>query len=167
MKVDWKELAIKIGSIRSESPNCESGGNDYARRAFEEILGDEWVKDTVEYAISGRGGQEIAMNCLRLLSSEKGCMYAYEIYKESNSERASEAVWLIKHICNKVSFRWIEEFLNDENVRGWGLEVLDQLLFTEKVTPNDETERLLCIAEKIDDLKNGVNLIRGYLQERK
>ena len=39
MLTDWKKLAIKIGSLREDG--SESGGDDFAKDALDEILGDD------------------------------------------------------------------------------------------------------------------------------
>lgn len=168
MKSDWYKIAVVTGSIDPAKPDFESGGDSYAKIALEETLGEEWINDTVEHAISGKKGAELAMNCLRLLNSEKACLYAYHVYKESNGERARMAVWLIKHIAHPVSYNWVEEFLNDKNVMTWGLGVLDQLLWCEKIEHDENVERLLNMAKhnshnSLDEL---VEFIRDYIKKR-
>jgi|SRR4030095_6978349 hypothetical protein len=105
MKTDWTQLATKLGTLRE---NGESGGDSFAKEAFDEILGDEWIANTVEHSISLKPGRELAMNCLRYIHSTKATKYAYQIYKSSTGERADQAVWLIKHLANPVSINWIE-----------------------------------------------------------
>jgi hypothetical protein len=100
---------------------------------LEELFGDEWIKETVEYIISFKSGSEVALNCLQVIHSQKAVLYAFEIYRSSNNERANRAVWFIKQIAHPISFQWIQEFLNDENVIGPGLGVSDQLLWTEQI----------------------------------
>ena len=169
MKTDWKKIGIEIGSI---TENFESGGTKYAKLAFENILGEKWIKETVEKAISNEIGAELAMNCLRLISSELATDYAYTIYKSDiNSQRKNMAVWLIKHLAVKKSYDWIEEFINDKNTIGWGIGVLDQLLWTEKIDYEDEKERVdyllnLAIIKSDGELKENVDFINGYLKER-
>jgi hypothetical protein len=64
------------------------------------------------------------------------------VYKTSDGERAEQAVWLIKHLANPISFDWIEEFLNDNNAIHWGIGVLDQLLWTEQIPYDDKAKSL-------------------------
>ena len=165
MNTDWSEIARQIGSIHESG---ESGGDDYARNALEAILGNEWITTTVEYSISFKPGREIAMNCLRLLHSEKAVKYAYRIYKGSTGERASQAVWFIKQIAHPVSISWIEEFLNDPNVINWGLGVLDKLLWSEEM-PYDENAKVLlelALANSKGALQGHVNFIKEYIADR-
>lgn len=167
MHTDWTSLAREIGSLRDDG--SESGGNDFARIALEEILGDEWIVNTVEHILSFDGGGEVAMNCLRYIRSEKAVRYAYQVYKTSDGERASMAVWLIKHITHPIAFDWIEEFINDENVADWGIDVLDYLLRTEQVPFDNKAKSLLKIAAANFNgwLKYKVNHIKGYAYNRK
>ena len=168
MKTKWYEIALAIGSISPDNPYSESGGDSYANKALELILGDEWIEDTVEYAISSKKGAELAMNCLRRLCSDKACRYAYNVYKTSEGERVQMAVWLIKHIANPISYNWVEEFLEDKSIIGLGLGVLDQLLWSEKVEYDDNIERLLVLASTNSDggLDESIDFIRNYIKER-
>jgi len=167
MTTNWTELGEKIGAI---SEDGESGSSVYASIAFEEILGQEWIENTVEHivALKFKLGQELAMNCLKLIHSQKAVQYAYNIYKSSNGERASQAVWLIKQIAHPFSYGYIEEFLDDDNVKGWGIGVLDKLLWEEQIQYDSKVEHLLQLAEGKgnEDLQGQVNFIREYLGER-
>lgn len=157
MKTNWYELTFSIGQ-----------DSQYVSRAFETILGDEWIEDTVECAIEYGLGGELAMNCLRHIHSEKACIYAYNVYKSSTGERARMAIWLIKHLTNKISYPWVEDFLNDKNVMDWGLGVLDQLLWGQIIEYDENVERLLQLAHinskgGLDEL---IQFIRDYLKDR-
>lgn len=166
MITDWIELATKLGSLHD---NGESGGEAFTRRAFDDILGDEWVESTVEHIIAFRRGRELAMNCLQYFHSTKATMYAYNVYKSSRGERAEQAIWLIKHLSNPISVIWIEEFLNDSEVTHWGLGVLDQLLWTEQIQYDERAKALLELAFKNSNglLKENIDFIQQYVAERK
>ncbi len=167
MITDWKELGEKVGSI---SDDGESGSSVYASIALEDILGQEWIESTVEHIVTLKFklGQELALNCLKLIHSQKAVLYAYDIYKSSNEQRAAQAVWLIKQIAHSISFGWIEEFLNDDNVKGWGIGVLDKLLWEEQIQYDNKVEHLLQLAEGKgnEDLQGQVDFIREYLRQR-
>lgn len=98
----------------------------------------------------------------------KATLYAYEIYKSSTHERADRAVWLIKQLAHPVSYEWIEEFLNDMNVIGWGLGVLDQLLWTRQIPFDEKAEKLLHLAltNSEGQMADQIDFIRSYLQAR-
>jgi hypothetical protein len=165
MVTDWKRLAKQLGSLHE---NGESGGDSFAQEAFDEILGDEWIESAVEHIVSFKPGRELAMNCLRYFHSSKATKYAYHIYKSSAGERADQAVWLIKHLANPISFNWIEEFLNDSNVIHWGIGVLDQLLWTRQVQYDNKAKSLLELANKNSNgqLKGQIDFIMEYLEEQ-
>ena len=170
MRSDWEKIGIKVGSLDGNK-NIEIGGNDLAKKAFEEILGEEWIKTTVDHIIQVKRGSELAMNCLRLLESEKATIYAYEIYKNSKAEKAVEAVWLIKQIANPIAFKWVEGFLNDPNVMIWGFGLLDQLLWTENIVfdhNRDKVELLFKLALKNSNNKllEDVEFVKKYLNDR-
>ena len=170
MKSNWEKIGIKVGSLDGNK-NIEIGGNDLAKKAIEEILGEEWIKTTVDHIIQVKRGSELAMNCLRLLESEKATVYAYEIYKNSDGDTAAEAVWLIKHIANPVAFKWIEEFLNDPNVMIWGFGLLDQLLWIENIYYHNQKEKvdflfLLALKNSNNQLQEDVNFVKKYLKDR-
>lgn len=170
MKSDWEKIGEIVGSLDGNK-NIELGGNDFAKKAFEEILGEEWIKTTVDHIVQIKRGSELAMNCLRLLESEKATIYAYEIYKKSNEKKAAEAVWLIKHIANPVAFKWVEEFLNDPNVINWGFGLLDQLLWTENILYDDKKEKVeslfrLALINSDNKLKEDVDFVKKYLNDR-
>lgn len=166
MLTDWTTLATNLGSIQEDG--SERGGDDYAMQALEQILGDEWIENTVDHIISSRQGSELAMNCLRYIGSTRATKYAYKIYQSSTGEKASQAVWLIKHIANPISADWIEEFLSDRNVMHLGLGVLDQLIWTNRLLDSERIASLLKLAYDYSEgqLRDHVNFIKNYLDER-
>ena len=170
MKSNWENIGLKVGSLDGNK-QIELGGNDLAKKAFEEILGEEWIQTSVDHIVQVKRGSELAMNCLRLLESEKASNYAYEIYKNSDGELASEAVWLLKQIANPIGFDWVEEFLKDPNVMVWGFGLLDQLLWTEKIIYYENKEKVeflfrLALKNSNNQLKKDVEFVKKYLNER-
>ena len=152
MITDWKEIALRVGSLHKD--RSESGGDSYGQ--------------AVDHIIAFRSGSSVATNCLRLIHSQKAAIYVYEIYKSSIGDRADRAVFLIKDLAHPISFQWVEEFLNDVNVIHWGLGVLDQLLWTKQIPYDDKVEALLqlAMANSGGQLANRVDFIRSYLQAR-
>ncbi len=131
-------------------------------------MGDDWIKEAVDHIVSIAPGSEIAMNCLRMLRSKKAVIYAYQIYRNSAGNKAAQAVWLIKHIAHPISKEWVPEFLNDKNVIGWGLGVLDQLLWTEQIQFDESIQSLfdLAIKNSKGQLQEQVDFIKEYLDQR-
>lgn len=167
MITNWLEIAKKVGSLQEDG--SEQGGDSYGQAALEEILGEEWIRTTVDHIIPLKRGGEVALACLRIIHSEKAVLYAYEVYKSSTGERADRAVWLIKHLAHPVAFQWIEEFLKDDNVIGEGLGVLDQLLWKEQIPYDEKAEALLKLAltRSNGQLSDLVAFIREYINKRK
>lgn len=87
------------------------------------------------------------MNVLSHIESERAAQIAYEVYRSASGNRASMAVWLIKHIAHPTTIAWVSELLADPNVAGWGVGLLDQLLWRERISPGD-AEHLLVAAEQ-------------------
>ncbi len=166
MITNWLTLSKKLGSLQED--NSERGGDTYAQKALDEILGDEWIQNTVDDIISIKKGSELAMSCLSYIQSTNATKYAYNIYKTSQGEKAQQAVYLIKHIANPISVDWIEEFLHDENVIHYGLGVLDQLLWSEQIPFDDKAELLLELAGKNSkgQLKDQIEFIQKYIKDR-
>ena len=105
---------------------------------------------------------------MRLIHSPKAAIYAYNVYKLSEGEKANRTVWLIMQLAHPISILWVEEFLNDENVIAWGLGVLDQLLWRGQIQNDEKIETLfqLALLNSNGQLKNQVDFIRDYLQRR-
>jgi hypothetical protein len=169
MTINWNEIDLRL----TEELKIQSNGTYRAKKALEMILGDELIKQTVEKAITiDDNSSELAMNCLSHISSLKAAEIAYGIYKNDEiKDRKIMSVWLIKQLAVKESYQWIEEFINDENVIGWGIGVLDQLLWCEVIDYDEERERIdflleLTLSNSNNELKDNVDFIKNYLNER-
>ncbi|MEO1485891.1 MAG: hypothetical protein AAFU57_09095 [Bacteroidota bacterium] len=167
MKTDWNRLDKDL------SKEIKSYGTIRAKKALETILGDTWIEDAVQKATEYNAhSSELAMDCLRHISSVKAAKIAYQIYlNDTNNDRKSMAVWLIKQLAVEESYEWIEDFLNDQNVMVWGIGVLDQLLWCEIIDYEDEKERVdylfeLSLNNSNGALKENVDFIKSYLHER-
>jgi hypothetical protein len=164
MNKEWNQISKLINKTNSKLTL-----NRKSKFAIELFLGKKWIKNTVDYIIQLKPEWNLALNCLRILESEIATDYAYRIYKTSaNKEDCRYAVLIIKDIAHPKSIDWITEFLNDENVADFGLGVLDQLLWTEKIEPNELTESLLNLAteKQKGKLAKKVEFIRKYLIEK-
>ena len=171
MKYNWKELAIKVGSLKYDSSGRKMGeadGTYFARDALELILDKNEIKEMVEYILDHKEGEGLVISILRYIKSSTATQYAYNTYKNSEGQRAMDAVWILKQIAHPMSFKWIEEFLDDDNVKGWGIGVLDQLLWWGLIEEED-AEYLLKKGEKHKNkhVRETVEFIRNYLKKRK
>ncbi|WP_299339494.1 hypothetical protein [uncultured Psychroserpens sp.] len=162
MESKWEEIYNVV-----KTKNLTADGK--SKLAIEFFLGKEWIEKTVDFVIELHNEFDLAVKCLQILESEHATDYAYNIYKESTRKDTSElAVFVIKEIAHPKSIKWVEEFLNQEHTAEFGLGLLDQLLWCEKIEPNEETERLLTIAsEKLNgELIEQVDFIKDYLIQK-
>ena len=159
VKNDWENIATTLSKTNSNP-------DEKAKLAIQILLGDDWIKETVDYIIQLKPEWDLALKCLRILESKKASDYAYQIFKSNKSiEYSRLAVFVIKDIAHPESLNWVEEFINNPNVAGFGLEILDQLLWLKKIKPSSQTENLLILASKKSELLKKVNFIKDYLKE--
>src|SRR5688572_24143069 len=126
--IDWKALAVRLGTL---SEGGESGGSNYAREAIELLLGEDNLRESVDYYISGAPGSELARSVLWLIRPWSAMRYCYEIYKsEADIETRRMAVELLRVVADKRALSWVVEFLGDEDsgIQTWGVEMLEQLI---------------------------------------
>ena len=81
-------------------------------------------------------------------------------------------MWLIKLLVVRESYKWIEEFINDETVITWAVGLLDQLLWNDIINYDEEKENvdfLLKLAGKSqnENLLENINFINHYLEDRR
>ena len=96
--------------------------------------------------------------------------YCYEIFKGPRKLAIRRAaVELLRVVADRRALPWIPEFLNDSDpdIQGWGIGVLDQLLYSELVWP-EEAEDLLKTAEQhqSEHVRERAEWIRNFLRVR-
>lgn len=127
-KIDWIFLGLQVGTLK-ESGN-ESVGTEDAQRAIEILIGEENIREAVDYYIDGNPGSELARFVLRQFHPWSAMEHCYEIYKsDDNAERRMFAVELLRAVADKRALRWINEFLDDDNseIQVLGMGILDYL----------------------------------------
>ena len=128
MAIDWKAIAKQVGDVSSKS---ETSSTLTGRRALEVIVGEENVRDAVDYWISQKTGCFTAEMVLSIMRSKVAMDRCYEIYKaESGTENAIRAVFLLTSFADGAALSWVQEFLDDPNpsIRWNGLMVLRTIL---------------------------------------
>ena len=162
-RIDWQELAQKLGYITYEgSLRKESGGTKNARMALAEIVGDEALRDAVDYYVSGKPGDETARSVLWLLQPPCAMERCHEIFKLSqDQEERSVAINLLQVVADARVLAWVPEYLADPNtgVQIWGIGIVDQLSWS----GNAEPEECLPIVEAA--LKHPNERVRERAQE--
>jgi hypothetical protein len=166
-KINWQSLAERVGAI-SQSKNrventdnwVESGSSDLARVAIEVLIGENNLRDAVDYYISGRSGCELVKHILWQLHSWTAMEYCYKIYRSPDLDLNSRrmAIELLRVVGDRRSLIWIDEFLDDEDIyiQNYGIDLLSQLLFSDLIYP--ENARNL--------LAKSVNHINSYVREK-
>lgn len=140
--IDWRRIADKLGTITwTEGGRNERGGTDVACDAIVEILGDELLRDAVDFYVSCEPGNEVARSVLILLKPPAAMERCREIFRSpTDDQEAADAINLLKMVADERVLGWIPEFMQSENegVRIWTLGILDQLLIMEEsITPEE------------------------------
>jgi HEAT repeat protein len=166
-EIDWESLAAGLGLLRE---NGESSGTEQARLALEIIVGEDALRASVDYILAGRRGSGLAQSVLEQIHPWSAMSYCYEIFKtHEDIETRRIAVALLKHGADRRALPWISEFLEDEDaqIQVWGVSVLDQMLFSYLIEP-EEAEDLLRKAEQHENeaVRERADDIRGYLCRR-
>ena len=138
--IDWQKLSAELGLLK---PDGEAGGSDDARKALELIIGEDALRASVDHYVACRRGSELARSVLWQLRPWSAMGHCYQIFKgphELDVRRA--AVELLRVVADRRALPWIPEFLNDNDpdIQMWGIGVLDQLLFSELIEPEDAEE---------------------------
>lgn len=145
-KINWKELAIQVNSL---SKRGEFVSGDMAKQAIELLIGENNIRDAVDYYIEGKPGSELARAVLWRIHSPAAMNRCYEIYKSpADIETRRLAIELLRVAADRQVLNWINEFLKDEDtgIQAWGIGVLDQLV-TSNLIDDEDAEPLLLIAE--------------------
>jgi hypothetical protein len=167
VEIDWENLATRLGLLTKDGGHC---GSDDARRALELIVGEEALRASVDYYIAARPGSELARFVLWQLQPWSAMSYCYEIFRgQSAIETRRMAVELVRVVADRRALPWILEFLEDQDadIQSWGVGVLDQMLWSQRVEP-EEAEDLLKKAESHENnaVREQAGFVRGYLLAR-
>lgn len=165
-QIDWQALASQLGLLREGG---ESSGTHRACEALESLLGEDNLRHAVDYYISGKPGSELARSVLWHIHPFSAMRYCYDIFKSDLPvEVRRSAVELLRVVADKRAVGWIAEFLNDDDpeIQAWGAGVLDQLLWSELIFPED-IEHLLVKAETHSNIgvRETAEFIRSFLEK--
>jgi hypothetical protein len=165
--IDWKALAKELGSI---GPGGEVSGSNKARRAIEILIGEPALRASVDHYIAQAPRSELARSVLWLLRPWSAMVYCHDIWKSSASiEVRRSAVELLRVVADHRALIWIEQFLadQDEGIQICGAGVLDQLLWSYLVSPEEAEPLLVCAENHITAaVRECAKFIRGYLRTR-
>jgi hypothetical protein len=166
-EIDWQELASKLNLLHE---NGEGSGSKEALRALESILGEDTLRRSVDYYIDRRPGSELARSVLWQLRPWSAMSYCYEIFKSTQGlDNRRAAIELLRVVADARALPWIHEFLKDDDptIQFAGICVLDQLLFSALVDPEDAGELLReAEAHQNGPVNERAKFIRTYLCDR-
>ena len=98
---------------------------------MELLLGEDNIREAVDYWAGQKPGEFTAEAVLIIISSTIAMERCYEIYKmEPASDRACAAVFLLSEMADSRALPWVREFMEDssEGIRWNGLIALRRIL---------------------------------------
>jgi hypothetical protein len=166
--VNWNELRAVL---RVEMIDGDPAGSDAARRALELILGEETLRQSVDYYLAVQPARELVRSVLWLLRPTSAMIRCRELSQLPNEiETRRSAVELLRVVADGRALPWVSEFLDDGDaqIQQWGFGVLDQLLWSELVEP-EEAEAVLERAARHENeaVRGHVEFVRSYLRDRR
>jgi|SRR5271168_435664 len=132
MAIDWEAIATQVGDLNWHGNVRRGSGTDSGRRALEILLGEENLRDAVDYFISLEPGWDTAEMVMKIIRSKIAMAHCLEIYKsEPGTERACSAIFVLGSFADRTALPWVGDFLGDSNVavRLNGLRVLQNILY--------------------------------------
>jgi len=166
-EIDWTEIARTLGTLHE---NGESGSSEDAREAIAMILGPTHLHAAVDHYVSHKKGYELVRHVLWLLRPWSAMERCYEIYQnEEDPDVRREAIELLRVVADRRALPWIKGFLEDpdEGVQSWAAGIVDQLLWSSLVDPEDCDELLHLMANHSNRLVlDRYSFIMEFLNER-
>jgi hypothetical protein len=90
MEINWGEIR---SVVRTEMPDLEPAGGDAARRALEVILGEEALRERVDYYVAHRPASELVRSVLWQLRPWSAMARCRELAQLRTRSRRGEARW--------------------------------------------------------------------------
>ncbi|QDT28219.1 hypothetical protein Enr10x_35590 [Gimesia panareensis] len=166
-EIDWTAIARKLGTLQE---NGESGGSKTAREAVAMIIGSSNLRAAVDYYVSHKKGSELVRHVLWLLHPWCAMERCYEIYQnEKDHDARVDAIELLRVVADRRALPWIKGLLEDpdEGIQCWSAGIVDQLLWSHLVDP-EECEELLQLMQNHTnkEVLERYSFIMEYLNER-
>ncbi len=167
----WEALAEQLGAVEDTAHGrAERGSDDLARAAIEKILGEDEFRAAVDHYVARGRGSELARSVLWLVRPDSAMQRCREISTESTDPEARRAaVELLRVVADRRALPWVSGYLDDpdEGVQQWGIGIVDQLLFSDLIEPED-AEPLLRRAEEHPnaEVRAQAEGIRAFLKSR-
>jgi hypothetical protein len=153
MTTNWAILGRKLGTLDENGSETLVGQNNFGD-ALEEILGEEWLHDTVDAFMEGRKGSHLALKTVGFLRSRKAAVYAYSLFKKhkkKDSLKANLAIFALMDILHPICMTYVSDFLKDKTYQQMGVALLRNLIFdNHRLYKKEDLDTLFSMAEKID-----------------
>ncbi len=130
--INWDHLAQEIEERHQAGLPAVS--------ALELIVGEDTIRQAVDYYVAWRPERELARSFLRRFRPWSAMQRCYEIYKISiDIDDRRAALNLLGDIADGRVLDWIDEFLADpdEGIQTWGIGVLDRVLWGGGIRQNE------------------------------
>jgi hypothetical protein len=142
-RIDWSGLAARLREVdaRPEFASTEEG----ARHAVELLIGEDRLRQAVDEFVADPFGStaDLIEGVLRAIWPPSMAAYCHAISRSGADVRDRQAaVILLRYVADRRALPWIDAFLDDPDLPVLGLEVLDWLLRTRQVEPDDCEELL-------------------------
>ena len=169
--IDWIELSRKIGQDKSIIYS-----SSFAMLAIEQIIGEDAIRQAVDYYVAYRRESELVYHVLWRLRPWSAIQRCYEIIRSSDDrEDRRAAVGLLKVVGDERVLDWIDEFLGDPDdwIQQGAINILDQMLFSGGIRYNEpameKVDRLLASAETHPNpnVRQGAVSLRAQEDRRK
>ncbi|QDV18958.1 hypothetical protein Pan153_36190 [Gimesia panareensis] len=137
-EIDWTAIARTVGAL--DEDGNEHGSSNDAREAIAMIIGLSNLRAAVDHYVSHKKGSELVRHVLWLLHPRCAMERCYEIYKnEEDSQTRRDAIELLRVVADSSVLPWIKGLLEDpdEGVQSWSAGLVDQLLWSDLVDPED------------------------------
>lgn len=166
--IDWEQLARSLGAIKSDGGTC--GGSDLALQAIEEIIGPADLIAAVDYYVDRRPGAELARSVLWMLRPWVAMQRCHELSGTNyEPDCRRSAVELLRVVADRRALPWVRAYLDDldEGVQTWGAGIVDQILWSHLVEPEECAELLEIMSNHPNDrVRESAEWIRSFLKER-
>lgn len=167
-RVDWQALARDIGVSRDGRSGTTV--QDY-RRALEILVGEDVIRAGVDHYVRGGEGMDLVPGVLSRIRPRSAMERCYQIFKtDTDIQARRSAIDLMRMVADRSALVWVPEFLADpdQGVQSWGIEVVEQLLWTGTID-EAEGEGLLKQAERHSNehVRTVVERTRAMLRKRR
>jgi hypothetical protein len=153
MTTNWAVLGKKLGTLKEDGSETLVGPNNFGD-TLEEILGEEWLHDSIDAFMEGRKGCHLALKTVGFLRSRKAAVYAYSLFKKhkkTNNQKANLAIFALMDILHPICMTYVSEFLSDKTYQQMGVALLRNLIFDNpRLYKKEDLDALFSMAEKID-----------------